>query len=543
MKITRIVALLVMAAMLAPMAACTSAPAPTPTAAPVQTTEASVAPTVEPTPEQMKELELTLNIWSMSTFDPATDAEAKMIADKFKLMIKPVVLEGDGLKLAAASKSLPDVFHFGVLYDPNTFNSWVNQGIVRDIPDNMLAGCPNILKVMLDNPTTVAAKDIYKKNWFIVVPNCMDRSLYPVKWSGVYYRKDWLTNVGITKAPTDFNEFHDMLSAFVKNDPDKNGKNDTYGMTLNGGMWFIMEWFTNWGADVECWQKEDGKWIPGYLSKNCIAPLEYAQKLYQEGQIDTEFTTNNASQAMQKFSGNTFGVVLRNADTFWLWNVVVNQFGSAHPDIADPFTVVGLLPPMAKDASSKPAVAESVDRDGMMFRAGLEDEKLQRYLMLHDWLLTEEGKYLQLGFEGEQYKKDKDGKVITFNDPKTGKPYEIYKLFPANGLLYCATYGFDFDADPNWPSTDYRDNVRQAAKDFRESYAQYPYPRNIKMMFLSTPAKDSLAFDPYGEMAMLVMGNEPIATAWDKYVQKALDAGCQAAIDEVNAAAPGIGLQ
>jgi putative aldouronate transport system substrate-binding protein len=530
----------VLAMLFASVAGCSSAPA-----SPGQETSAAQtqAP-VEPVSQEMKDVDLSVSLWSLTEFDAGKDAFAAFVKDKFKLNVTPVVLDdNDALKLAATSGSLPDVFFTGPLWDVNTFNSWVSQGIIRDVPDDMIAKYPNVQKMETENPTAMAAKGFYGKNWFIVVPNFIPFDQVKSSWSAIYYRKDWLANVGIAGTPRTYDDLYNMLKAFVTQDPDKNGKNDTYGLTMNGGMWFLTERFTNWGVNTEDWTKEDGKWIPGYLSEKCIEPLKYMQKLYQEGLIDTEFTTNNANQAMQKFAGNTFGAIARNADMYWMWKVVVNQFGTAHPDIADPFTVVGVMPPMARDANSTPAIPAAFDHDGIEFRAGLEDGKLDRYLMFHDWLLTDEANYYRLGFEGKEYQIDAAGKVVTYNDPATGQPYEIGKLYPATGLLNLSTWGLSNDLNPAWPNADYKDNLRAANQEFRDGINQYPFPVNINIMFISTPAKDGLAFDYGAEMANMAMSATPIADAWAGYVQKAMDAGAQQAIDEVNAKAAEMGIK
>ena len=45
---------------------------------------------------------------------------------------------------------------------------------------------------------------------------------------GLLLRKDWLDNLGLS-IPTTLDELYDVLYAFTYNDPDGNGKNDTYG--------------------------------------------------------------------------------------------------------------------------------------------------------------------------------------------------------------------------------------------------------------------------------------------------------------------------
>jgi len=43
--------------------------------------------------------------------------------------------------------------------------------------------------------------------------------------------QDWLEAVGM-EMPATIEELHDVLYAFTYNDPDQNGKNDTYGFSL-----------------------------------------------------------------------------------------------------------------------------------------------------------------------------------------------------------------------------------------------------------------------------------------------------------------------
>ena len=48
------------------------------------------------------------------------------------------------------------------------------------------------------------------------------------KPEGLLIRKDWLDNLGL-EVPTTLDELFDVMYAFTYNDPDGNGKNDTWG--------------------------------------------------------------------------------------------------------------------------------------------------------------------------------------------------------------------------------------------------------------------------------------------------------------------------
>jgi len=138
-----------------------------------------------------------------------------------------------------------------------------------------------------------------------------------------YVRKDWLANLGM-KTPTTWAEYYNMLKAFTHNDPDKNGKNDTYGVTAPGpSSDSPISLAKNYYADF--WQSADpnfykkrGKWIDGFSEKAMKPALERLRKVYQEKLMDPEVFTNKTSTCREKFNSGKAGVF-----TYWsgLWQV------------------------------------------------------------------------------------------------------------------------------------------------------------------------------------------------------------------------------
>ena len=77
---------------------------------------------------------------------------------------------------------------------------------------------------------------------------------------GLKIRADWLSNLNL-KVPTTVDEFYDVLKKFTFNDPDKDGKNNTYGLTSAGegkGVGEIEALQNIWGPD-DFYIKSDGK--------------------------------------------------------------------------------------------------------------------------------------------------------------------------------------------------------------------------------------------------------------------------------------------
>lgn len=48
------------------------------------------------------------------------------------------------------------------------------------------------------------------------------------------YNNEWLKNIGYDAPPTTLEELEDVLTKFRNDDPDQNGKKDTYGMSARG---------------------------------------------------------------------------------------------------------------------------------------------------------------------------------------------------------------------------------------------------------------------------------------------------------------------
>jgi putative aldouronate transport system substrate-binding protein len=147
---------------------------------------------------------------------------------------------------------------------------------------------------------------------------------YPVKSGtdladpyGWIIRKDWLDNLGL-KTPRTADEWYDVLVAFKKNDPNKNGKNDEVpwcnpgleGQTVWGHVWGLMMvrsegWSVNKSGKVELdWIKPEAKEMFTWLNK-----------LYREGLLDPEFLSMDTSAHNARFSRNVVGAFSRFANT------------------------------------------------------------------------------------------------------------------------------------------------------------------------------------------------------------------------------------
>lgn len=115
----------------------------------------------------------------------------------------------------------------------------------------------------------------------------------PIGRNGMAYRKDWADKLGIGQ-PATIDEFYDMCYQFTYNDPDGNGKNDTYGICLcsfTGPFDVMQTWF---GAGND-WVEKDGEMIPNFYLDEYKEALEFFRKMYEEGLVYKDWAVRETS--------------------------------------------------------------------------------------------------------------------------------------------------------------------------------------------------------------------------------------------------------
>ncbi|WP_391572757.1 ABC transporter substrate-binding protein [Cohnella sp.] len=127
----------------------------------------------------------------------------------------------------------------------------------------------------------------------------------------LYVRSDWLQKLNLPE-PKTIDELVQVADAFVKQDPDGNGKPDTLGLgilsaTMGGGS---MGGFLNgFHAYPDIWI-EDGS---GQLAYGSIAPqmkdaLAKLQQMYKDGLIDREFGTKDYNRLKEDVVSGKLGI-------------------------------------------------------------------------------------------------------------------------------------------------------------------------------------------------------------------------------------------
>ena len=122
----------------------------------------------------------------------------------------------------------------------------------------------------------------------------------------VTIRQDWLDALGL-EAPRTWDELAQVANAFVTEDPDGNGEDDTIGIlgpgnadhmnAVGGNQFGLDSLFSCYQSYPQYWlEGEDGKVEYGSIKPETKTALENISKLYADGDIDPEMLVRSDSK-------------------------------------------------------------------------------------------------------------------------------------------------------------------------------------------------------------------------------------------------------
>lgn len=172
--------------------------------------------------------------------------------------------------------------------------NYYNQGITIGIPLEVARKyAPNMMQQLEEIvPADALESSSIRDGKLIAIPDLAN----PMFRNPIVWRGDWLEKVGITKVPETLEEFEDALYKFANNDPDRNSKKDTYGLSRSGfsvvfGA-FGIPWDQASGGDGTAnWQVKDGELVYSAIQPEAKEALALLAKWYKDGVIDPEFIT------------------------------------------------------------------------------------------------------------------------------------------------------------------------------------------------------------------------------------------------------------
>lgn len=251
--------------------------------------------------EAAKPIEISWGIHFQADAVVENSEVQKWLEQKFNVKIKPVKVTDASI----ASGEVPDLFMLG---DPANVSAYQGQGVLSDIDPNMLQEkMPEYYEDIQQTPALFQTVTFDDKLW--AIPMFIDLKPYDLS---MLWRKDWLDKVGIAKIPETLDEFEKAVYAFAKEDPDGNGKNDTYGLTGTATSTWSTGFYSIFGAygvEPTMWMERDGQVANGSVMPEAKEALAKLRQWYADGVIDPEFITDTQDSYRKKLYNSRIGVI------------------------------------------------------------------------------------------------------------------------------------------------------------------------------------------------------------------------------------------
>lgn len=210
-------------------------------------------------------------------------------------------------------------------------------------------------------------------------------------------REDWLNKLNL-QAPKTTEELLGVAKAFAEQDPDGNGKKDTYGIAISFQSGIVIDQI----FQATRWVVKDGKLTRNW--ENFRAAAEFKKKLFDAGIVDRDYLNDkNGAKAKQDFINGKVGIYPIQLN--WV-NFTNNELASLKKNVPDA-KVTPIPYPRSPAGEFNPAFTNPVQTTAFINAQAKDPAAVIRHI---DFLVKPEtAKTLKYGIEGEHWKADASG--------------------------------------------------------------------------------------------------------------------------------------
>lgn len=320
------------------------------------------------------------------------------LEERFNLELDPVFMDANAYErrrpLMLVGGDIPDVMWSG---DPLQVRANLRNGFIMEIPYEV---------ILQHAPHYVRLVNTYgKEAWLYTQYQGRNFGLPTVHAEGNRprigcWRLDWLKRVGIDKVPETVEEMREALHRFRHNDPDGNGRQDTYGWSPNITHWSLIfdTVFAAYDVLAFDFMKRDGKVVWGGLLPETKEALRELRKWHAEDLFDPDFVLDTQGrQSESKFNNGRVGYV-HPVDMFGNYDQTSESSMWGKTRAFDPRSELVAGPPLRNKAGQRRGRSWGGAAHIIQFGKHLEQhpEKVIRVLKMVDAIAADEALYMDI---------------------------------------------------------------------------------------------------------------------------------------------------
>lgn len=268
---------------------------------------------------------LTIQAPYLSAEPPAADNPIgqklnKILGTDVEVNWVPNSSYGDKTNITLAGNDIPDAMVIqgkdaGFVKNANAGAFWDLTGYLKDYP-NLVSSAPAVEK----------AASVNGKIFGIYRPRDQMRT-------AVIIRKDWLKNLGLA-LPKTTDDLYKLAKAFTDDDPDGDGKKDTYGLIVpkwpgpvgSNSPWDAIE---TWYGAGNLWTEQNGKLVQSFTTPAWKKALAFEKKIVSNGYINPDYATMDSVDWNTPFMNGQGGIII---DTYSRVRQINSLFEKSDPN-------------------------------------------------------------------------------------------------------------------------------------------------------------------------------------------------------------------
>lgn len=511
---------LTIAALALILSACTpAAPTEAPAQAPTEAPE--VAPPTEapePTPEAPVDLEIWVSGRVTEAGPPPEDWVAyQIIKEELNINLKVVLLPGTQadqdtkINTAAASNSLPDLF----FANRDAWYKITDAGLTANV-EELLSLMPERTKTHYSDPDRSKQVTYNGHIYGLADPGNL------VQTDAMVIRQDWLDKLGL-EAPKTLDEFLVVAKAFTNDDPDGNGKKDTYGLCAfldgNGlnaaGLGPRFDFVYGAYGVAGTWNlTSKGDFGLNVRDPNYMKATEFIKQMNDEGVIDPDWPTLKKDEFRVHWKQGKCGMMQEN---FAALSTKSNyaDFDANFPD----GEWVPFDPPKGPDGASSAGVTIQPARIYAVSQKAIDEGKGPAIARLLEWMAADGYMLLAFGQEGVNYKLDANGFVTTEGLADTDK-WTAKESQPLTQLANMVYIFSDIELQARYPAYKAESGRAMDPLSYYNAFQKQAYTNSSGAAVINPPANAADFIRFYSEnIIQFVLGQKPLTEeSWAEYI-------------------------